>query len=113
MKKKIELVFENCESVRFNPEDVCVSFDIDCVCCLHGYKYTGIKNVSIAIRKNAKATMNFGGDWKERIKIADITHIYIDGEDYAIIEYEGDEINSYQTLEETKDSFFLIEIRRR
>lgn len=115
MKKKIiELVLENCQVLQFNPEDVYVEFEIVGGSIWKGVDAVRIKNVYICIDKEAKAVnVDFEDeDWKERIKIPDITHIDYNGVSYSIWEYKGEWENEWQTLTETDDEF-IIEIRKK
>ena len=113
-KNKIfELVLENCQVIEFDAKDVYATFDIAGYTIWGDTGFVRIKNVLIEINKDAKAVMpDFENeDWKDRIRIPDITNIIFDGVEYSITEYDGEYENKNQILSETESSF-LINIRK-
>lgn len=114
----IEIVLENCEVMRFNEKDCSVYLD---GIGRHYYgeesDYTTARDVMIRIRDEANPELDpewETEDWKKRLKVNDITQIWI-GDDCYFVDWceDSDYVNAYQTTTEDDLNLFCIISRTR
>lgn len=109
---RIDIVFENCEELSFNPKDVTIQFELSKFFHYNGLSSTGIRNVVLTIKKSAKnkSKQLWQLSWQKRIKIPDITAIYFDEFRFYIEDWPDEEeyVNPNQHVYENENEIKII-----